>query len=730
MRGGLIVRWLCRGIRAEIVLSVIALTLHAQQPAVQDAQAASAQKQRSARFLAERGFLRPNAPAPAEVYARARAAHQAMLRARPQDNVSLTAPWQPVGPAQVSTGAYGLVTGRVTSIAADPSDLTGNTVYVGTTGGGIWKSTNATATPATVTFVPLTDDLSAFTSTQYVSLSMGALTVQPGGTGVILAGTGDPNDATDSYYGVGILRSSDNGLTWTLNSYASDLMPGTGNYFTFLGNAFSGFAWSTVNPNFVVSAVTNAPLAAEVNLPSAGSVMGLYYSQDAGQTWQLATIEDSSSAVVQSDQVSLTRTGNAATSVVWNPVRQCFYAAIRFHGYYESSDGITWTRLANQPGINLNDPVKCPTNAASPGSPACPIFRGAVAAQPATGDLFALTADINNLDQGLWQDQCNRISGACASPTVLFATRIADQPIDAGVTDPTIPQADYNLYLAAVPAQQDTLLFAGTEDIYRCSLANSCTWRNTTNALGCAASHVAPAQHAIDATLPYITVGTSGLLYFGNDGGLWRTTDDVAQQNTPCSFDDPTHFQNLNSGIGSLAEVQSFSNDPANPQIVIAALGGLGTAATATGSTAWNQVLDGEGDATAIDPANPLNRYATSLFGVGINLCTEGSACDIAGFGVQPVIGPVQVSPGVDPNQSDATQQTIPAPWILDPQNTANLILGTCRVWRGAASGAGWSANSLLSAPLDGDGGPICSGNAEIRTLAASGSPTDAAGAQ
>jgi hypothetical protein len=727
----LIVRWLCRGILAGVALSAFTPIPHAQQQSSHTFGVVPRQHQRVARLRARRSFHRPATPAAAQKsvpIAAPTLATQTTPHPKPQDT-PLTAPWQSIGPAQVSTSTYGLVTGRVTSIAADPSDSSGNTVYVGTTGGGVWKSTNATAAPANVTFAPLTDDLSAFSSTPYISLSIGALTVQPGGTGVILAGTGDPNDAADSYYGVGILRSTDNGQTWSVVSHSADDMFGTANYYSFLGNAFSGFAWSTADTSLVVAAVTDAPLAADVNLPSTSSVLGLYYSHDSGQTWQLATIEDSSSAVIQSDQMSLFGIGNAATSVAWNPVRQRFYAAVRFHGYYESTDGITWTRLANQPGVNLNDPAKCPPNAAGTGSSACPIFRGAVAAQPVTGDLFALTADINNLDQGLWQDQCGLVSGNCASSTVQFATQIADVPLDASSTDTTIPQADYDLYLAAVPSQQGTLLFAGTEDIYRCSLANSCAWRNTTNSLGCAAAQVAPAQHAIDTTLPDVSVGTSSLLYFGNDGGLWRSTDDVNQQNASCSFDDPSHFQNLNGGIGSLAEVESLSNDPVNAQISIAALGALGTAATTTATTVWNQVLDGEGDQVAIDQSNPANWYADSLFGVGINLCTNGSSCDITGFGTQPVIGPAQVSPTGNANQSDATQQTIPAPWILDPQNTANILVGTCRVWRGAASGIGWSATSLLSTMLDGDNGPVCNGNSEIRSLAASGHPTDAPGA-
>ena len=69
---------------------------------------------------------------------------------------------------------------------------------------------------------------------------------------------------------------------------------------------------------------------------------------------------------------------------------------------------------------------------------------------------------------------------------------------------------------------QDTLLYAGTVDLYRCSLAAGCILRNTTNAAdGCAApAQVAPAQHAIAA----LATATQPLLYLGNDGGLWRST--------------------------------------------------------------------------------------------------------------------------------------------------------------------------------------------------------------
>ena len=686
------------------------------------------QKQRSARFLARRGigktlvspnrtssrYAPPYARSAAEMLAEARAEHHALAAAQVgSGNTNLTAPWQPVGPAQVTTTAYGALTGRVSSLAVDPSDPSGNTVYVGTTGGGVWRSANAAGNPASVTFTPLTDTLGAYAATSIVSLSIGAVSVQAGGTGVVLAGTGDPNDATDSYYGAGLLRSSDDGVTWSLITQSSDVLAGGKQDFTFSGNGFAGFAWSTANPNLVVAAVSQAAEGVEVNAGASLSMMGIYYSQDAGRTWYMATIADAGNTVQSSQTVFLTR-GNAVTSIVWNPVRQMFFAAVRFHGYYQSPDGINWTRMANQPGSGLTT-AYCPSNAGSTGSPACPIFRGALAVQPVTGDMFALTTDLNNLDQGLWQDVCALNGSTCSSATVTFANQIADAALEAGNGDTTIPQTDYDLYLAAAPSGQDTLLFAGTEDIYKCSLANNCAWRNTTHATTCASAQVAWAQHAIDTTF-----GAAGLIYFGNDGGLWRTTDAVSQQQSECSADDASHYQNLNDGLGSLAEVENIADDAGNAQNMMVSLGALGTAAATSGvGQAWPQVLDGEGNYAVIDPAAATNWYATSEFGVGINRCTEGSGCDIAGFG-QPVIASTQVA---------GDQQEIPAPWILDPQDTANVIVGTCRVWRGPATGgSAWSISNLLSGMLDTDQEPYCDGNAEIRSLAASGSASDAPG--
>jgi hypothetical protein len=654
----------------------------------------------------------------AAALATARSQHLRMA-ASPQA-ATLTTPWTPVGPVQVQTSTYGLITGRVTAAAIDPADTTGNTVYIGTSGGGVWKSTNAAGAASTVQFTPLTDTLPAYSpsagTSTIPSLSIGAVSVRPGGTGVILAGTGDPNDAADSYYGSGILRSADNGLTWSLIPYAPD----AGGLHSFVGQGFAGFAWSTTSPQLVVAAISSSAESDIVGDDKAPSVRGLYYSSDGGVTWNLATIQDSST-IVQNQFTDFTSSrGNAATAVVWNPIRKRFYAAVRFHGYYESTDGITWTRLTSQPGTGLTA-VNCPARSGATGTSSCPIFRGALAAQPTSGDLFALTVDAANKDQGLWQDTC-ALSGSSCTAAVAWSTKLDATPMEtAGV----IPQGDYNLSLAAMPVATalsvtDTLLFAGAADLFRCSLTGGCTLRNTTNTSnGCAApADVAPAQHAI-AWQANLSNTATPLLYIGNDGGLWRSTDGVHQQAVPCSADDATHFNNLNGALGSLAEVSSLSSHPANSSILLAALGANGSAASTISAQSknqapWTQLSAAESGTVVIDQGNGNIWLAQSGAGVALHTCINGTACAATDFAGPATVGLTQT--GLDASLVDP-------PALLDPALNINLITGTCRVWRGPTSGnSAWSASNAISPFLAGPATTACTiANATIRSLAAGG---------
>lgn len=630
-------------------------------------------------------------------------------------------PWQQVGPSQVITSQFGNVTGRVTSLAIVPWDASGNTVYLGSTGGGVWRSSNAAASDATtVTWQPLTDDPAAFSGVNITSLSMGALSVQPGTSstnGVVLAGTGDPNDVLDSYYGAGILRSSDGGTTWSLITQSSDGFSGGITNYSFVGDAFSGFAWSTTNPALVVAAVTNSYDGFINNINNSGTnnvaEAGLYYSTDAGQTWFLSTIEDGSNQIIESSQMTIPSTfpGVPVTAVVWNPMRKMFFAAVQYHGYYQSPDGVTWTRMTNQPGTALTA-GNCPFSSQSN---SCAIFRGVLAVQPVSGDMFALTVGPNpldttdNMDQGLWQDVCNAGANGCANSTVQFGVKIADTPLDAA--NGTIPQGTYNLTLAAVPNQTDTLLFAGTQDIFRCSLAAGCAWRNTTNTTSCVSGQVAPSEHAV-AFLAPPAGQTLPLLYFGNDGGLWRSTDGVNQTGAACATSDASHYQNLNGGLGSLSEVTGLANSASDANVLLAGFGVNGSAAAASSSlSAWPQLLNSEGGLTAIDPTNANNWYATLGPYVAIGQCVQGPSCVATDF-----------APAIGATETSGDQSLLYAPYALDPADSANMIVGTCRVWRGPASGGtAWSTANAISPMLDGHAQPSCNGNSLIRSLAAGG---------
>jgi hypothetical protein len=667
------------------------------------------------RFLAQRGVNPAQTKqTPAQLWVQAKRQHASMPVLLPSDTASLASAWQPVGPYQVASSYFGKITGRVTSIAMDPSDISGNTVYVGTMGGGVWKSTNAAGAASQVTFTPLTDSLPVFTTGKTASLSIGAVSVQPGGTGVILAGTGDPNDSLDSYYGTGLLRSTDNGVTWSLIDQSSDASIGPYWNFSFIGEGFAGFAWSTTSPNLAVAAVSQAMEGPVVNATKDGaSAEGLYYSTDSGASWHLATITDGQYKPIQGPGTSFEGwDGNAATSVVWNPIRKAFYAAIRYHGYYSSTDGITWTRLASQPSPQLSS-AHCPNMTGSSGSQACRIFRGALAVQPYTGDMFAWTVDQNDIDMGLWQDTCNLQSGTCSS-AIAFSKQIPTTALESSDGKQRIEQGTYNLWLAAVPSLSDTWLYTGTVDISHCSLLDNCAWRNTTNATTCpAAAMVAPSQHAVDFLPAKSGQSFGGLMFFGNDSGFWRTTDGAQQSSSACSTSDAASFDNLNGSLGSLAEIDGLAQDPTAPSTYLAGLGANGSTATSVASQlSWPSVLGGEGATTAIDPNNSQNWYATSGAGVSIQRCTLGAACKPAAF-ASTVIGESQVG-------NDGLTMTSPAAFQLDSLDSSQMLIGTCRVWLGPANGASWSAANAISGMLDGAAEPACNGNAVIRSLAAS----------
>ena len=103
--------------------------------------------------------------------------------------------WENLGPNSTTGGYAG--TGRINSVAFDP--VNSDIIYVGSAGGGLWKSVDGGSS-----WTAKTDLIG--------SLGVSAILVDPVNTSIIYIATGD-GDAADNY-SIGVLKSTDGGNTW------------------------------------------------------------------------------------------------------------------------------------------------------------------------------------------------------------------------------------------------------------------------------------------------------------------------------------------------------------------------------------------------------------------------------------------------------------------------------------------------------------------------------------
>jgi len=159
--------------------------------------------------------------------------------------------WTNIGPTSGYYFSYGNISSRITTIQYDP--VNPNVVYLGAAFGGVWKSTDGG-----LNWVPKTHD--------EPSLSSGAIAIDPTNTNIIYYGTGEATYSGASYYGRGLLKSTDGGNTWT--NYTSGLP------------SLSFFSRLVIRPNH-----PNELVAALGNRTSLGVSGGLYRSTNSGVSW-------------------------------------------------------------------------------------------------------------------------------------------------------------------------------------------------------------------------------------------------------------------------------------------------------------------------------------------------------------------------------------------------------------------------------------------------------------
>lgn len=188
--------------------------------------------------------------------------------------------WTPLGPAPIGQGqTFGsprvAVSGRVSTVVFDPgyNGSSNQTVYLGAAQGGVWRSRDNGAT-----WTPLTDD--------QPSLAMGAIAIDPTNPNVIYAGTGEAHLSGDSYYGAGLLKSTDGGATWT--QIAGPISASEPRQPAFLNAAFHTLVVDPTTPSTLYAATTIGLVSGATGattFPPLGD-RGVWKSTDGGMTWR------------------------------------------------------------------------------------------------------------------------------------------------------------------------------------------------------------------------------------------------------------------------------------------------------------------------------------------------------------------------------------------------------------------------------------------------------------
>jgi uncharacterized protein (TIGR03437 family) len=203
--------------------------------------------------------------------------------------------WSLIGPQPTGAGTNYVTAGRVNAIAVDPRN--NDVVYIGAAEGGVWRTTDGG-----VTWKPLTDN--------QPSLANGSIVLDPNNPDIVYVGTGEENFSQDSYYGAGILKSTDGGATWT----------------------------NLVGP-FLRAQIGSLTISPDSQTLLCTTQTGVWRSADGAETWKQVLGAFSTGTV-------------AGTAVVFDPTDASIaYAALGWffgnshNGVYLSKDGgLTWER--------------------------------------------------------------------------------------------------------------------------------------------------------------------------------------------------------------------------------------------------------------------------------------------------------------------------------------------------------------------------------------------------
>jgi photosystem II stability/assembly factor-like uncharacterized protein len=222
--------------------------------------------------------------------------------------------WVSVGPRGIPLANHDVISGQLNAVTVHPFDA--NTLYVGASEGGVWKTSNGGAS-----WTPLTDFQLVRALPNGVrrgTTSIGSIAIDPTRPNFVYAGSGDPNVACCFVGpGLGVFRSVDAGQTWTP----------TGTTFNRPACQNAAMSQAVVNRMLVRPGIPTVLVAA--------SNMGLFtYREDGTDCWVRPL-------------KGLPASGNAIDLVV-DTFEGSLYVAYSGQGIFRSDGASTtvWTKLA------------------------------------------------------------------------------------------------------------------------------------------------------------------------------------------------------------------------------------------------------------------------------------------------------------------------------------------------------------------------------------------------
>lgn len=556
--------------------------------------------------------------------------------------------WESLGPQPIEGGQTfgnngdprGLVSGRVADIAFDPgyNGTTNQTVYLGAAQGGVWKTTNNGQT-----WTPLTED--------QPSLAVGAIAIDPTNSQVIYVGTGEAHFSGDSYYGAGLLKSVNGGQTWTriTGPAFNDQTPSN----AFINATFSKIVINPAAPQTVyvctAGGSTSSSSASTEAVPLGRR--GVWKSTDGGQTFALLDVTGTDGQV-------------AATDLWLDPNnRERVFAALAEAGIYRSENGgATWVRATS--GLPRDNFSRIVLAAGPPLPPAT---------QPTLYAAFALAGD-----------------------NIAFFRSTDGGAVWTGLNEPeTGGQHSYNLALAVDPTDANL--------VYYCTSANKdyddgSVWRSRDGGQtwqGISRSNGNGGLHS-DSHVIVIAPGNRSILFTGNDGGIWRTDNALANV---------VPWTNLNRTL-SITQFQSLALHPANANLLFGGTQDNGTNSY-NGGAAWSHKDDGDGGFTLIDQANPLfiyHTYYNTSRSADPNSYQLGPVFSRDGGNVWEAAGCfncLQQPGNINPDDPVSFYAPLAQHTGFAGANGNVIYFGTNRVYRSADNGKTWTG---LGASTDGFG--------------------------